>query len=82
MAFSPDGSMLAVATSIGVYPYDRPTLEEIGFLETNADLYSIAFSPDGSLMACASVDHTVKLLDVADRRRRARGAYAFRRLQS
>ncbi|MGC8947394.1 MAG: WD40 repeat domain-containing protein, partial [Anaerolineae bacterium] len=54
VAFSPDGRLLAVASSLGVYLYDAETLEEIRFLESPAWVTSVAFSPDGRLLASAS----------------------------
>lgn len=65
--FSSDGTLLAVATSIGVYLYDTQTLDEVAFLETNAQMTSVSFSPDGGILACGSWDKTIKLWDVATR---------------
>jgi len=67
VAFSPDGSILAVASSIGVWLYDAHTYAEIGLMESNAWVASIAFSPDGSLLASGSWDNTIKLWDVKSR---------------
>ena len=66
--FSPDGTLLAVATYIGVYLYDAQTLDEVALLESNAIMNSVAFSPDGSILASGSVDGTIKLWDVSERR--------------
>jgi len=65
--FSPDGTLLAVATSIGVWLYDAQTYDEVALLETNAYMDPVAFSPDGSLLASGSVDNTIKLWDVESR---------------
>lgn len=59
--FSPDGKLLAVATSIGTYLYDAQTHEEVTLLETTAGMNSVSFNPDGTLLASGSRDNTVKL---------------------
>ena len=67
VTFSPDGTMLAVASSIGIYLYDAKTLAEIDFLETNASMSSVAFNFDGTMLASGSYDKTIKLWDVKSR---------------
>ena len=54
--YSPDGSLLAVASSIGIYLYDAGDLREVEFLKTESSVNSVAFSPDGSLLASGSGD--------------------------
>ena len=50
--YAPDGTRLAVATSIGVWLYDTSTDTEINFLSNVPDyVQAIAFSPDGSTLA-------------------------------
>jgi len=68
VAYSPDGRLLAVASSLGVYLYDAETLEEVRFIECGARVYSVAFSPDGATLASGSGDNTVRLWGVADGR--------------
>lgn len=64
VAYSPDGRLLAVASSLGVYLYDAETLEEVRFIECDAWVYSVAFSPDGATLASGSGDGTVRLWGV------------------
>jgi len=64
IAFSPDGRLLAVASSIGVYLYAAADLREVRFLPTDSPVRSVAFSPDGQLLASASWDCTIRLWNV------------------
>jgi WD40 repeat protein len=49
LATSPDGSILAAASSIGLFLYNSETLIPINFLHYDAE--SLAFSPDGTILA-------------------------------
>ena len=69
VAFSPDGSLLAVASSFGIWLYDAATSRELALLLGHTyGVSSVSFSPDGSTLASGSWDNTVKLWDVATRR--------------
>ena len=69
VAFSPDGSLLAVASSFGIWLYDAATSRELALLLGHTSVVnSVSFSPDGSTLASGSDDGTVKLWDVATRR--------------
>ena len=64
IAYSPDSSRLAVASSIGVLIHDARTGEELRRLKGHrAEVYSVAFSPDSSTLASGAGDDTVRLWD-------------------
>ena len=66
VAYSPDGSQLAVGGSIGIWIYDAETGEEIRLLTGHtAVVLSVSFSPDGETLASSSYDDTVRLWDVS-----------------
>ncbi len=65
LAWSPDGHLLAVGTSIGVYLYDAETWSELHYLATlHSPAHGIAFSADGALVAAAD-GLDVRVWDVA-----------------
>ena len=63
--YSPDGNLLAVASSIGIWLYDAKTGKELDLLTGHTpDVESVCFSPDGKTIAGASYN-TVRLWDVS-----------------
>jgi WD40 repeat protein len=66
LAFSPDGSSLAVGTFTGeVQVWDTSTWTQRWKGAHTDGIRKIAFSPDGSRLASASFDDTARLWDVA-----------------
>ena len=64
--WSPDGSILAMASSTGVYLYDASSKKEIRFIQAPDYVTFVAFSPDGTLLAGALGDSSVQLWKVSD----------------
>ena len=66
--FAPDGSKLAVSSTIGIWIYDTKTWEERNLLTGHTDYVSgVEFSLDGKTLASISCwgDYTIRLWDVA-----------------
>ena len=62
IAYSPDGALLAVATSIGIWLYDANTGAEVNLLTGHTRVVdSIAFSANSSMLASGSPDSTIRL---------------------
>ena len=70
--YFPDGSKLAVASTIGIWVYDVHTGEPIDLLTGHTGpVNSIVFSPDGNTFASASDDNTARLWDAHTRQHKA-----------
>ena len=66
MQYVPDGKLLAVASSIGVWLYDTETYQERTLLtDYTGSADSMCLSTDGHILASGSWDGTIKLWDVA-----------------
>ena len=65
IAFSPDGSRLAVSGSIGIWIYDAYTGAEVNLYPRNLNgVSNVVFSLDGRTIASWSVDGHIRLWDV------------------
>ena len=67
IAYSPDGTMLAVAGGIGIWLYDAQTGHElVQFAGHTGKVHNVAFRPDGKTIVSAgtSYDRTIRIWDV------------------
>ena len=66
MAVSPDGTLLAVATKIGLWWYELATMQPVALWETERGMVSaISFSHDGHRVAVGNDDGIVKVWHLA-----------------
>ncbi len=64
--YSPNGKLLAVVSSIGVWLYDVNSGEAHALLAGHTDkINNVTFSSDGKILASASEDGSIRLWDVA-----------------
>ena len=63
--YSPDGKILALSTSVGIYLYDAHSLEVVLYIKTNSDVNCIAFAPSGGAIASGSYNGKVELWEVS-----------------
>ena len=67
--YSPDGRLIVVASSVGIWLYDADTGEEIDLLVGHTGSVNVlAFSPDGRTFASGSRDATICLWDIITNR--------------
>ena len=65
VAYSSDGTLLAVGSSLGIWLYDAHTYTEVALLPSHTN--SVVFSPDGEVLASVTGSWTVLLWNVSRR---------------
>ena len=64
IAYSPDGTRLAIASTIGIWLYDTATNREVALFTRNTSIFTcVAFSPDGETLASGTWDGMIYLWD-------------------
>jgi WD40 repeat protein len=63
IAWSPDGTTIAVASSTGISLYNAVTYEETNSIASGSSVYNIVYSPDGAMLA-AELGFNLTLFDV------------------
>jgi WD40 repeat protein len=66
IAYSPDGRLLEVATSIGIYLNDIQTFDQVRFIESPEEIASAVFTPDGQFLVSGVGESTIKVWRVSD----------------
>lgn len=66
VTYSPDGQLLAIASTLGVELYEASTLTPLQFIAAQSYVQSIAFSPDSRLLAAGSLDGKIRVWQVED----------------
>ncbi len=66
LAWSADGSMLALASSRGVTVLSDPSVETLWRAEQSGGQTTLAFSPDGNILAAGGMDGRITLFHTTD----------------
>ncbi len=68
LAISPDGKLLVVGSSLGIYFYNFQTGQEVRFIPTQTWVRSLVFSSTGESIVTGSYDNVIRLWRVSDGR--------------
>lgn len=66
IAYSPDGTLLGVASSLGVYLYDSLSLELVAFYPSTLSVTALQFSPDQETFAWGLANGQIEIRRVKD----------------
>ena len=69
MKYSPDGTVFAVATTVGIWLYDTETYQETALLaHNNKGVERIVFNPEGSILSSGEQFKGITLWDVTEQK--------------
>ena len=66
LRYSPDGTLLAVATNLGIFLHDADSGDQLQIINIPSPLVSFNFSPDGQLMTSGHNDGRIRIWQVSD----------------
>jgi WD40 repeat protein len=66
ISWSPDGTILAIAASSGIYLHNARTLAEERWIETGSRVHDLMVDPGGDVLAAALADYTVRIWRISD----------------
>ena len=77
MEYSPDGTVFAVATTVGIWLYDTETYQELALLaRNNKGVERITFGPEETILAAKERLNGITLWDINARQTKKTGLYA------
>jgi serine/threonine protein kinase/Tol biopolymer transport system component len=64
--YSPDGSLLVLGTSKGIYLFHADSLQLVTTFDQNKNINEVVFSPDGKTLASCANDDSIRLWDISN----------------